>query len=112
MAKSNLKRADAGGKPDLADLSFVGTRKPTRDNIAKRDFWTIAETGDYGVDNGIGHRAAFELVDYMKSAGDGSQFTLGDVVNSMIEKGRFGGVEVGFLQVFGELAKKAIDGRR
>jgi hypothetical protein len=111
MAKSNLKRAYAAGKPDIADLSFIGTRKPTKDNIAKRDFWVIPETGDYGVDNGIGHRAAFELVEYMKSAGDGSQFMLGSVVESMIEKGRFGGVEVGFLQVFGELAAKAVGGQ-
>jgi hypothetical protein len=48
----------------------------------------------------------------MNAAGSGAPFMLGSVVGSMIEKARFGGVEVGFLQLFGELAAKAMDGRR
>lgn len=99
MAKSNLKRADAAGKPDFADLSFVGTRTPTKDNISKRDFWVIAETGDWGKDNQIGRAAAIELAKFMTQRDNST--LLGDVVCSMIEKGRYRGVEVGFLHFFG-----------
>jgi hypothetical protein len=38
MAKANLMRADAAGKPNIDDLLFVGTRKPTKENISPRDF--------------------------------------------------------------------------
>jgi hypothetical protein len=96
------KIATTTSEPNLADLSFIGTRKPTKDNPSPRDFWIIAETGDWAADNDIGRAAAIELARDMTA----SDFPplLGYVVSSMIEKGRFGGVEVGFLHFFAEHA--------
>ena len=98
MAKSNLKLAGAAGKPDYDGISFFGTRKPTKENMSKRDCWNIKETGDWGTDNEIGKAAAIELAKFMTQ--HDNPLLLGDVVSSMIEKGRYRGVEVGFIHFF------------
>ncbi|MEQ1755273.1 MAG: hypothetical protein ABL973_14205 [Micropepsaceae bacterium] len=109
MAKSNLKLAGANRKPNNDGVSFFGNHKPTKINPFPRDFWKIEETGDWGTDNDIGKKAAIELAKYM-TVKDMSPI-LGSVVMSMIEKGRYGGVEVGFLHFFAEHAMNSFVNR-
>lgn len=65
-----------------------------------QDYWPLPETGDWSADCATGRAAAADLcrVMYFQDATP----LLGFVVKAMIEKGRFGGVEVGFCQVIAE----------
>lgn len=69
---------------------------------SKPDMWAIVPTGDYSADCEAGTAAAIELQDFML-AGD-APFMLGHVLRSMVEKGRWSGVEVGFAQTMAQAA--------
>jgi hypothetical protein len=105
MAKTNLKLASDVCKPTVFDLPFVAERKPTKNDPTPVDFWKIEETGSWNQDCQIGKRAAVAAARYMLDRGYSP--LLGSIVQSMIQKGRFGGVEVGFLEYFGEHAMRS-----
>ncbi|CAN7178022.1 AlpA family phage regulatory protein [Rhizobium rhizogenes] len=64
------------------------------------DLWNVAESGDYGKDNAIGAQYAEELVDCMQQRE--VPFMLGHVIEAMISKKRYGGIEIGFTQRISE----------
>lgn len=75
---------------NIAMLPFVsveGTHK---------DLWAVQETGDTAADNATGREHALELVRYMRD--NEAAPTLGHIVRAMVEKGRFGPIEIGFCQ--------------
>jgi len=62
---------------------------------ASADLWATSETGNWSADNRAGASYAVALLDYMRERGAPNM--LGSVVRAMIDKGHYGGVEVGFL---------------
>jgi hypothetical protein len=73
-----------------------------------RGRWSVAETGQWNRDNERGEKLANECVDYMIRH-DNYLPLLSDVIHDMVDKGRFGGVEVGFMH---QIAALAIRGAR
>lgn len=69
---------------------------------SKPDMWAIVPTGDYSDDCEAGAAAAIELQDFMRD--QDAPFMLGHVLRSMVEKGRWSGVEVGFAQAMAAAA--------
>jgi hypothetical protein len=60
----------------------------------RKDFWAVEAPADWSAANQKGRAAAIELTDSIQASG--AHPLLGAVIGAMIEKGRFGGVEVGF----------------
>lgn len=67
-----------------------------------RDYWPLPETGNWSDDCAAGRAAGADLLRVM--AANELPPLLGIVMRAMVQKGRFGGVEVGFCQVIGEAA--------
>lgn len=59
------------------------------------DLWSIAARGNWESQNKAGAVAAEKLIEEMRD--DWNPTKLGHVINAMFNKGRFGGVEVGFM---------------
>lgn len=57
-------------------------------------YWLPSETGNWLADNAQGRQYAAELVDLMATYN--SPMMLGHVVKAIAERGKHGGVEVGF----------------
>jgi hypothetical protein len=67
------------------------------------DFWVDAATGDWATDCQIGRQRAEELVTQMRDRPDlHPRFTRS--MGTLVERGQFTGVEVGFFQCLLELA--------
>lgn len=68
---------------------------------SQTDFWSLETSGDYADDCRRGREAAIE---WEKSLffGEIAAPLLGSVVRSMIQKGRYGGLEAGFFQQIAE----------
>jgi hypothetical protein len=90
------------------ELSFTRTRAPSQTSRVAgrmpRDFWVVAETGDWAADNKIGEGLAQELFQVMRDSRDPN--LLGLCVKDMILHGRFGGIEFGFLFAFSSWAMR------
>lgn len=69
---------------------------------SKPNFWAIVPTGDYSADCEAGTAAAIELQGFMRD--HAAPFVLGHVLRSMVEKGDWSGVEVGFAQAMAQAA--------
>jgi len=67
------------------------------------DLWTPVAVGNWKTDNETGVRHADDVIDRMQQ--QDHPFLLGHTVKAMIEKGVYGGVEVGF---FNHLALRLI----
>lgn len=64
--------------------------------------WAPVVTGDWSTDCAQGRAYAQEAIEFMRKTGNPS--CLGHIVKGMIGNGAYTGVEVGFLQRFGEEA--------
>jgi hypothetical protein len=64
--------------------------------------WDVVETGDWGKDNRVGRELAAATVARMRE--NDAPHELGHLMKSLIEKGRYGGVEVGFFLAIALLA--------
>lgn len=83
----------------MSDINTVATLS----FASKPDMWAIAApTGDYSADCEAGVGAAIELQDFMRT--QDAPFMLGHVLQAMIAKGRWSGVEVGFAQAMAQAA--------
>lgn len=69
------------------------------------NLWSPEVCGDWTVDCARGRAYADEVIASMRSTGNPG--SLGHIVKSMISNGAYTGVEVGFLQRFGEAAISA-----
>lgn len=91
---------------DIMGLPFVRQRDKTEVDLSAgilpRDFWSIGETGDYEADFRLGKMLAERYIDLLAS--DDFMPLLGVIVQDMIRKGRFAGVEIGFLHLVEEHA--------
>jgi hypothetical protein len=110
IAKSTTRRAEPRKEPwPNGELSFMQLRAKPKVSKAGRlgphDFWVVEETGDWVADNKIGEDFARELLEAMQASRDPT--LLGLCVADMIEHGRFGGVECGFLFAFSSWAVQA-----
>lgn len=71
--------------------------------IPSINLWSVEESGDWRTDNERGRLSARELIERMRS--QATPFLLGHVAKGIAQRGRHGGVEVGF---FAEIAETTI----
>lgn len=64
------------------------------------DLWPFSATGDYAADCYTGRMAAHELITYIQERR--APLALGYVLKAIVERGRFGGHEIGFCQQLSE----------
>lgn len=87
----------------IARLLFVRHRSKQElmsgPELFPRDFWSIAGTGVWDQDCFTGYALAEDFLEVMRAD---HPFLLGWVVQDMVRKGRFSGVEYGFLARIGE----------
>lgn len=86
----------------VSELGFVETHggHPT-------SMWSPNASGNYSLDNKIGRTHADQCVDLMRRQNNPA--LLGQVVRAMVDKGRFGGVEVGFMNRVADHAIRSIE---
>lgn len=82
-----------------ARLGFVG---PKSGRPGELDLWLVQETGDWNRDNAQGRGFADQCVEHMRE--NDAPMVLGYVVEAMLHKGRYGGVEVGFFHRIAQIA--------
>lgn len=85
----------------MPPLSFMKD-VPDGKRKTRRVFWSVESTGEYAADNELGRSYADELLACIRK--DGHSFLLNSVLKHMVEAGRFGGIEVGFIARIGEYA--------
>jgi hypothetical protein len=102
MPKATSRRNTSDPHP-ITVLPFVHDATPGADD-AGRNFWHVAGTGDYGLDCELGTGMAHRAIAYMRE--NNVPHLLTWVVESMIERGDFSGIEVGFLQTIASAAIK------
>lgn len=73
--------------------------------VGEQTFWSVEETGDWSEDNAIGREYGRQVVDTMQALD--APILLGRVIESMVERGKYGGIEVGFLAYIGAAAATA-----
>lgn len=66
--------------------------------VSPRSMWAPSETGKWSDDNRKGAHYASELIDFIKEAPARTPM-LGHVVRDMVQRGKFGAVEVGFFHL-------------
>jgi hypothetical protein len=81
------------------ELSYTRTLRKPKPGQIPRDFWVVEETGDWDADNKIGEKLARECLQEMRQTQD--PHGISHAVSGMIEHGRHGGIEVGFLFAIG-----------
>ena len=81
---------------NVRELGFVG-----------ETMWEPDESGVYALDNKIGRTHADQCVDLMRRQGNPS--ILSHVVKDMVGRGRYGGVEVGFMHRVADHAVRQIE---
>jgi hypothetical protein len=69
-------------------------------------FWSVESTDNWSKDNLTGARYAALVLQYMKAE---NPCLLSDCVKSMIRKGKISGIEVGFLEFMGRVARCCSD---
>lgn len=81
-------------QPNLSMLSFVVSSGP------RVDLWPeFRTTGSYADDNAVGRERAEEVVAYMRD--NGAPMVVGHIVQAIVARGIYGGLEVGFFGHFG-----------
>ncbi|MCA1971320.1 MAG: hypothetical protein LDL44_00635 [Caenispirillum sp.] len=95
------KAADFRMDP-MALLPFVKEGKGAKGK--SRVYWDVAGTGRYDLDSDLGGMLAGKAIDHMRQ--HNQPFLLGWIVESMIERGSFTGVEIGFLAAVGAAAMR------
>ncbi|MGF7175872.1 hypothetical protein [Azospirillum doebereinerae] len=95
-------------QPDpIAALPFVATRPARGSQPFPRDFWAVDVASDsYLQECERGEAFAQLALDHMRRQ-DAAPL-LAWIVNDMLDKGRFGGVEIGFLRVFAAAAMRGM----
>lgn len=94
-------------KPDpITDLPFVRDAEPGSKTDGQLCYWHIAETGDWGLDCELGEALARRALSYMRETD--YEALLSKVVAGMIDRNKFGGVEVGFMTVFANAAMRRL----
>lgn len=88
------------------DLPFAEPRARERRGALPVSFWTVRATGDQGRDRELGRDLAAKALACMQEERLPALLTW--VVRDMVEAGRFGGVEAGFLAA---VAEAVTDGR-
>jgi hypothetical protein len=81
------------------ELSYTRTLRKPKPGQRPRDFWVVEATGDWEADNKIGEELARECLKEMRKTQD--PHGISNAVSGMIEHGRHGGIEVGFLFAIG-----------
>lgn len=71
-------------------------------SISVTDSGMVAETGDWATDNAAGRQLAARALQLMRERE--APFLLGHLAKSMVERGRHGGIEVGFWHAIAEAA--------
>jgi len=77
-----------------SEVSFINL------TVQGADFWSIDPSGDYEADCRQGRAAALELSRFV-FFGEVPTI-LGSVARAIVQKGRFGGLEIGFFQQISE----------
>lgn len=80
----------------IGDLSFASRQGE------RLDLWNPRASGNWSADNELGRALAGELIHYMRERN--APTVLGHVIQAMIGKGNFSGVEVGFANEIALLA--------
>lgn len=84
---------------ELKALPFVSSPQK-----GPRNFWAVQDTGAYDNDCKLGAYYAAEAVSYMRRFGWAP--LLSGIGCSMIERGKQGGIEVGFLMAIADYAER------
>lgn len=102
MAEANpINKSDPLGIIGVIDEDASGTmtfvrKRPGKDGGQPyTDFWTTLETGNYGFDCALGSGLASEFFEYIDDSKD--PLILNGVLGEMIKKGKYGPVEIGFI---------------
>jgi len=99
-------RRIVGETDPLAGLPFVAPRSVRGSQPFPRDFWAVEVVSDnYTQECERGEAFARLALDHMCETH--APPLLGWIVSDMIDKGRFSGVEIGFLRVFAVAAMRS-----
>ncbi|MDQ2801893.1 MAG: hypothetical protein M3Y41_04085 [Pseudomonadota bacterium] len=95
LAASPVQR-EAASLADFLTLPFLGDREPTPGNPARRALWRDCNTGDMAADDALGAAWAMRLVEFRRRHPNDAPHLAG-IVRNMMDIGKIGAVEVGFL---------------
>jgi len=93
--------ADKTRPHPIERLPFV----KSREGGVGRDFWNVpSTTGDFSVDCELGSALALRALEYISR--DTGSSILGWIIQGMIQRGRFSGIEIGFMHAIAIAARK------